>query len=439
VKSIFASLLLMFVIAISVDSFAGGGAPPRIYSGHGSIYLASRVGLQFPPDKLSYIVQTLDFMRANQGSQFDFYNDTLGVRISPYSHLISQINVINYVSTTNEFAAYTNFNHDINLSDTSPWTSWPVMPILFLHEADHQRYGRHTCGPYADADHFGPYGAEIFYAAKLYYSSSANLSPSERQLLFSAATSRIDSRLCGNESSRTLTRRALYYGIFPNPIMTTPPLSATFGAGGLVLTSGTPNDKVTQSYLVLKMRTDGELVLADLFGGFLWSSNTGGRNCASNCIAAFQTDGNLVLYQNGVAYWASHTYVPSGSLTMSMDYPYLQIRTPQNFKMWSATDMAFIRGQMLLQAGQITRAPGMALVYRTDGELVFQNDQGGVYWSTGLGGGRSCTAATCVAAFQTDGNLVLYQNGIPYWASNTANSGNLLRVTNRYWPYLEIY
>ena len=47
-------------------------------------------------------------------------------------------------------------------------------------------------------------------------------------------------------------------------------------------------------------------------------------------------------------------------------------------------------------------------------------------WSTGTSG--QCSSGVCEAIFQTDGNLVLYDDGYPYWSSGTAGKGGILRL-----------
>jgi hypothetical protein len=92
-----------------------------------------------------------------------------------------------------------------------------------------------------------------------------------------------------------------------------------------------------------------------------------------------------------------------------------------------------ISGGLILIAGQSIQVGTMSLTMQADGNLAL-SQAGVVLWSSsklpaqdllpfsGPTQGMSC--AGCYAAFQTDGNLVLYQlaaNGTaaPYWASNT--------------------
>jgi hypothetical protein len=83
--------------------------------------------------------------------------------------------------------------------------------------------------------------------------------------------------------------------------------------------------------LSLALGTDGNLVLYRSQGTqpprVLWESQTGGRSCGPDCSAEFQGDGNLVLYQGGVAYWNSGTSGhPNAQLALSDTAPYISIR-----------------------------------------------------------------------------------------------------------------
>ena len=61
------------------------------------------------------------------------------------------------------------------------------------------------------------------------------------------------------------------------------------------------------------------------------------------------------------------------------------------------------------------------LVAQADGNLVLKDETGRVRWSTNTG--RNTGAA---AVWQEDGNLVVYQENRPIWASNTGGIGAYL-------------
>ncbi|MBD2330103.1 hypothetical protein [Alkalinema sp. FACHB-956] len=67
---------------------------------------------------------------------------------------------------------------------------------------------------------------------------------------------------------------------------------------------------------------------------------------------------------------------------------------------------------------------GFRLVFQADGNLVVYNTAGRPLWATGTNG----TGAN-ILAVQSDGNVVLYENGNPLWASNTdRNPGSRLAM-----------
>ena len=116
---------------------------------------------------------------------------------------------------------------------------------------------------------------------------------------------------------------------------------------------------ITSSYLTLSMETAGNLVLYRSPGKqLLWQSNTSGA-CSGSCTAAFQADGNLVLYKDGsTAYWNTATQGnPGAQLVLAPAPPYLSIRTTtpkrQPFLLFGKTSsQTYLPGQILWAAGQ---------------------------------------------------------------------------------------
>lgn len=182
-------------------------------------------------------------------------------------------------------------------------------------------------------------------------------------------------------------------------------------------------------------------------GGFVWNTSTG--SCP-NASATFQDDGNLVLYNpsfggnSNHAYWASGTGGnPGAQLQISASSPYLAITRRIN-QLSSLTPI----GTLQLNAGNSLPLPGYGyfLAMQSDCNLVLYNtttgaavwatsnlpayDLGGFVWNTSAG---SCLNAS--AAFQGDGNLVLYNPSFggnayhAYWASGTGgNPGAQLQL-----------
>jgi hypothetical protein len=88
-----------------------------------------------------------------------------------------------------------------------------------------------------------------------------------------------------------------------------------------------------------------------------------------------------------------------------------------------------------LNAGQSLQVGPLQLAMQTDGNLVLYQD-GNALWATsflpandvggfsGPSSGLNCAA--CLGAFQGDGNLVLYNNSSPYWASGTVGASAMI-------------
>ena len=69
----------------------------------------------------------------------------------------------------------------------------------------------------------------------------------------------------------------------------------------------------------------------------VWNSGTSGQSCGASCSLAFQGDGNLVLYNNGSAYWASGSGGnANATLTVSATAPYLVITNTSGQVVWSS-------------------------------------------------------------------------------------------------------
>jgi serine protease len=208
-----------------------------------------------------------------------------------------------------------------------------------------------------------------------------------------------------------------------------------FAAGALTMPAGTVLDAVS---IKVAFQTDGNLVVYRQDWAPLWSSGTWGRLCsASTCFAVFQSDGNLVLYQNNVPYWATHTQVPGGKLMFSSVEPHVVIYGPDETLRYTASaQFGALAGTFTLRPAMSTRFAGGFIAYQMDGNLTIYDDAGDQLWGTNLES-MPCTASTCVAAFQADGNLVLYASGVPYFATNTV--GSRLLVIQAAYPHLRIF
>ncbi len=109
-----------------------------------------------------------------------------------------------------------------------------------------------------------------------------------------------------------------------------------------------------------------------------------------------------------------------------------------------APQYSYGRGQFNVVSGINTPMGSLISVnFQTDGNLVIYDPNNNPLWASNTAG-QSCGQQNCTAVFQSDGNFVLYNNGKPYWATNTADSeatdngkAAYLRFSNSY-PYLEV-
>jgi hypothetical protein len=77
-------------------------------------------------------------------------------------------------------------------------------------------------------------------------------------------------------------------------------------------------------------------------------------------------------------------------------------------------NLEFTSGNLLLREGKTRRSQPLTLIYRTNGNLTLvESATGRTLWQTGTGT-QDC-AVGCVAHFQPDGNLVLYQGSTTIW------------------------
>ncbi len=172
--------------------------------------------------------------------------------------------------------------------------------------------------------------------------------------------------------------------------------------GNVVLyNDGTPSwNSGTHGYRIseLIMQGDGNLVLYGTDGVADWSSGTAGNPGA---YFVLQTDGSAIIYsQSGTALWSSGINgIPNG-----LDYVAHSI---------SSTSILF-PGQLLSTANR-----NYQMIFQDDGNLVVYY-QGQPLWSSGTAGKPSAELD-----MQSDGNLVIYaSNGQPLWSSDTAGRGS---------------
>jgi hypothetical protein len=193
---------------------------------------------------------------------------------------------------------------------------------------------------------------------------------------------------------------------------------------GEVLVAGQPITSASGRYSFI-YQGDGNLVLYD-DGAALWASATDGTSIGA-CI--MQGDGNLVIYDAGaIPVWASGTSQFPGSRLVVQDDGNVVIYAPDGSAVWS-TNTWLPAGPVAqgddMQAGEVMN-PGQSigsangrysLVYQGDGNLVLYD--GSALWTSGTDGRP---AGVCM--MQGDGNLVLYaRGGEALWDSGTSQHG----------------
>lgn len=162
------------------------------------------------------------------------------------------------------------------------------------------------------------------------------------------------------------------------------------GSTGALWESGTGGSDGTAAV----MQSDGNFVLYGRTSNAIWSSNTGGHGGAA---LAVQSDGNLVVYQGATALWNTGTSV--------MGAP----AKPGGCG-------AALPGEGLAAGESLSSCDGrFTLAMQSDGNLVLYKNGVGALWNTGSEGKLGY-----VAVMQSDGNFVLYdRHAKPLWFSRT--------------------
>jgi hypothetical protein len=206
------------------------------------------------------------------------------------------------------------------------------------------------------------------------------------------------------------------------------------------------NESVEFDGMRLLMQTHGNLVLYRGSEVLRASGGSGpaGRDCQGNCFAQFQTQGNLVLYENTPSgpdpYWYNTASTTFGNqLRLSTAYPHISILHAGEGLVWTGERYNDPRTYFTLTAGQSIKQGDLELLMQSQGNLVlYQN--GVARWASGAGlpDGGDCLGQ-CKAVFQSAGNLVLYDaSGKAYWSSDTdALPGYQLELHDNY-PYISI-
>lgn len=173
---------------------------------------------------------------------------------------------------------------------------------------------------------------------------------------------------------------------------------------------------------LLVMQADGNLVLYNKDMSAVWNSGTPGKGAS---ILKVQEDGNLVIYNaqghtwaSVTAYSTSHLNFPTdelpnegvlykGQFAQSVDRKYvLQLQGDGNLVLYS--------NKKAIWATMTVNSGASFLVMQADGNLVLYNDAGKAIWNSGTPGRGNSRVNV-----QADGNTVVYGPQSYTWASWT--------------------
>lgn len=177
----------------------------------------------------------------------------------------------------------------------------------------------------------------------------------------------------------------------------------------------------------LSMQCDGNLVLVAPDGTPIWASGT---NDGSGNYLAMQTDGNLVVIAgNGVPKWASggvNTRLNGGEVLQPGWFSSSPDRRYQ--LIMQADGNAVVYNQGIANFATGTDYPGSTLEMQGDGNLVVYRPGHVAVWSSNASG-----HANSALLGQNDGNFVIYAPGnVAVWASVGAPpSGSAAQLANR--------
>jgi hypothetical protein len=182
----------------------------RWYTGHGNVHLG--LFTYNVPELSGPILFALDRLRDNP-LPFYLYN---GRSINAYSEVANYVSTIHYSARTDVYG-YTNGRGTIWVAQPTYDVGTPsAFMVNIVHEADHMRYGAHTCGEGADIDDNGTYGVDAYYSAKL-FREATGLDGYMRYFASGNTVSIAYGNLCGNIEARNRVLNALDNGVFAPP------------------------------------------------------------------------------------------------------------------------------------------------------------------------------------------------------------------------------
>jgi cell wall-associated NlpC family hydrolase len=231
-------------------------------------------------------------------------------------------------------------------------------------------------------------------------------------------TARHRSSSCRNSARGLLSSLVLLtalLGVAPQAAQAATTLSA-----GQSLSNGQQLTSSDGKYRAV-MQSDGNFVVYGPTGAMWWTGTQ-----ASGSYLAMQTDGNLVIYAGGRAIWNAQTSGANASLAMQPDGNLVVYSGGRPLWSWmgggtGATGDTLPAGQSMSN-GQVLWSNGgrYAAIMQSDGNLVvYDNGNRAIWWSGTQASGSSL-------AMQSDGNLVIYAGGRAIWNTQTQGSGGLL-------------
>lgn len=215
-KPTIAAALTFGLLLTAVPGNAAG--PVTLPSGHGSI----RIQVGFSNSEIARIRSELDGLASNN---FSYYIPS-GVLITPYNEVLAFTSVYLSGGGAQLYGSTTSGGgrSPVKLYDLLFAQPAVIMRTVMLHEADHHRFGAHTCTTGSDLDDNGPFGVQAYYAA-LSSQRSTNLDASQREILANFARAVTASQVC-NPAAQNNLFNAINFGIFP-PAPPPPPAPPT--------------------------------------------------------------------------------------------------------------------------------------------------------------------------------------------------------------------
>lgn len=180
-----------------------------------------------------------------------------------------------------------------------------------------------------------------------------------------------------------------------------------------------------------EIAADGE---ADPSTGLYWNSYSSGAIGLSTDPTlgsgthnlVMQTDGNLVLYTNGKASWASNTHGNPGAKALLQDDGNFVVYSSAGKALWASHTfakelLAYLDGDDVgltgLEAGWYLANNGYKLLMQTDGNLVLYSRTRAL-WSTRTNGNPGA-----YAVLEPNGKLAVYSSGdVQLWSNNKSYS-----------------